>query len=346
MPTLTVRTSRISDLLAMRRVRQCCVPTAFPLHDTSACTSTLHQLRASLVPGNDPQEAIVALVDDELCAFATFAREDERYRWIVTGLAAGSPRVDATDAVAVELWSAILEYGIKSAGKSGARRLTAAAPPQTAALQAMYEAGFVAYMRYQVLSGRLDTSRISAPIASREFHESDAWSIHQLYNRVTPRPVQFAEARTSDWWVEGMQSGLLRRGRDLRGIVVDASDGLAASCRVRIHRRRPLVTFLVLPELTSQTGELVYAALQATGLVESEVDVVIPDYDLECVAVLERAGLRVTSEHIVLVRHTTVPRVIHPVFEDAEVEAVAKRAGVRGVPNLSSRTPEPVIAGS
>lgn len=342
MATLTVRSPKLSDLWRIRRVRQRREDPNFPFSEETTLDLLNEWFLISLPGKVGETEGVVALVDDELCGYAILERDDERFQWKVIALAAGSPRLDANDAVSTELWTAVLEYAVKEAGRAGARRIFGNAAWNSAGGVAMEQAGFAPYMRFQVLRGQIAADRSwDAPLCRLQ-HESDAWSIHQLYHRVTPRPVQYAEARTSDWWLDGLASSIPGRSGKIVSVVVDELDGLAACCRIHARRRCPLVTVLCSPELSGQVVGLVARALESVDLLSSEVEVVIPDYAQELVAGFLDAGLTIEDRRVALVRHTTTPRVVHPVFEASNIEALAARRGVRGAPNLTSRSPDPV----
>ena len=141
------------------------------------------------VPGQSAAGTrLVALVDGELCAYMVFRPQASRYRWDVLAVAAGSPRLDATDDVCIELWSALLEYAIKQAGEAGAKRLFATAPDDGAAYESLRATGFEQYAQFMILPGTRPGGPVGLPEGMREQDDSDVWSIHQLYHHVTPRP--------------------------------------------------------------------------------------------------------------------------------------------------------------
>ncbi|MEZ4520878.1 MAG: hypothetical protein R3A46_04390, partial [Thermomicrobiales bacterium] len=129
MATLTVRTPSRRDWLNIRRVRQRSVWLAAPWNShvrSDGASIGLADALGSLLVSNN---LLVATVDDELCGVVVFERDDENFRWNLCSLSAGSPRVDATDEVARELWVALLEEAIREAGRAGARRVFAFSAP-------------------------------------------------------------------------------------------------------------------------------------------------------------------------------------------------------------------------
>lgn len=315
MATLTVRSPTRGDWLQIRHVRQRRVLLAAPwgphpsLGNSGLPTISLPALGLGM-----SRDVLVAAVDDELCAFAVFERDEPRYRWNLCWLAAGSLRVDATDEVATELWIALLEEGVLRAGDAGARRVFAFCHPDSAEHHSLLATGYVSYASYIVLRGHFKLGlRESGHV--REQHESDLWSIHQLYNRTTPRPVQFAEALTSDAWVTDDESPIPFRNRSRFGFVVPTEDGIGAACHIDLGSSRPTVTLLCDHRLTHAVPSIVADSLDHASI-RRDVDVVLPGYQQELQNPLINAGFSVIDEIIGTVRHTTVSVVKEPVVSD------------------------------
>ncbi|MGH9176237.1 MAG: hypothetical protein ACRD1H_17855, partial [Vicinamibacterales bacterium] len=205
-------------------------------------------LLSALPAGSLYERVYVALVDGELCAHASFKPKASRYRWDVMSVGAGSPRLDATDDVCLELWSELLEYAIKQAGESGAKRLFATAFDAGVAFESLRGTGFEPYARFSVVTGFPPVGPIVLPEGMREQEDSDVWSIHQLHHHVTPAAVQFAEALTSSVW-ERPPPSIMRRigatGPVSKAYVIDYGGDIQAYCRID-HRRsgamaRPMI---------------------------------------------------------------------------------------------------------
>lgn len=337
MATLTVRQVTAKDLMTIPRVRQRWEHVAQPGRGHPGRVGFID--RVSLVaPGKlKSTRAFLSLIDDELCGYIVLQRRADDYRWDVIEMAAGSPRLDATANVSVELWIALLECAIKESGAEGARRLFAAAPAGSTAYEAFVRAGFSPYSRYYELQGRLDEPDVPPPGNLREQHDSDVWSIHQLYHRLTPQPVQYAEAMTSDEWLVGERSRIPFSGRSRpHATVVDTVDGISAYCRVKHTGGRPLVRVLCVPGFVPHLVALVSATLRGAGLANAEIDLVVPGYAQEYVAPFIDAGLWLEGERDALVRHTTAPMVVHPVLRPVTEVAEEKRS-IRGVPSFPCR---------
>ena len=318
MATLTVRTPSKRDRLKLRRVRQRRVWLAAPWGAHPGIGDTPQpNVSVALAGLASAQNVLIAAVDGEICAFAVFDKGDASYRWNLCWLAAGSPRVDATDEVANELWVALLEEGIRWAGETGVRRLFAFSHPDSTEYRSLVEAGFAGYAQYTVLRGHFKAGlRESAPV--REQHESDLWSIHQLYNRTTPRPVQFAEALTSDAWATDVSSRVPFRNRKRLGFVVPTEDGIGAVCHIDVGSPRPAVTVLCDYHLTHAVPSIVADSLEYASIYR-DVDVVLAGYQQELQHPFLTAGFAVSEEVIGAVRHTTATVVKEPVVSEFPV---------------------------
>ncbi len=311
MPTLTVRTPSKRDRMRLRHVRQRRVSLLAPWNPDAERPrghSNEIKITASLMFSSD---VIVAAVDDEVCAFAVFERGDEQFRWNLSWLGAGSPRVDATEAVAEELWVALLEEGIREAGRSGARRLFAYCEPDGVAAESLRKAGYISYTRYDVLHGSFKRGlRESIPI--REQHDSDLWGIHQLYNRTTPRAVQYAEAFTSDAWAIDSDPRIPFRHRQRLGFVLPTDDGIGAACHIDMSADCPMVSVLCDDHLAQAIPSIVAESLEHASL-HGDVDIVLPEYQMDRMDPFLNMGFTLRDRVNGTVRHTTVTAIQAPI---------------------------------
>lgn len=305
MATLTVRAATKRDRIRLRVVRQreanLLAPWERPdnIHQGATDGGATIGLAEALLSS----DVYVADVDGELCGFAIYDRGDRLFRWNVRHLGAGSPRVDATDDVAIELWVALLEEGIRMAGRAGARRLFAFSTDDSAEYVALRNVGFVPYARYDVLRGSFKRG-LRESIAVRPQHESDLWSIHQLYNRVTPRAVQFAEALTSDAWVTEPGSRLPFRRTGRIGFVVPTEDGIGVAFHIDFNSACPVVRVLCDDQLTFALRSIIADCLDHLSY-EGPVDIILPEYQLDRSNLLIDAGFSRHATATGLVRHTT-----------------------------------------
>lgn len=331
MAELVVRQMGVRDIVRLRNVRQHRVDVARPGEHESGFHELQRQVSGGLPAWTGSTVGVVAQVDGELCGYALFERDDQHYAWNVLVLGAGSDRVEATESVSLELWTAMLEFGIKEAGRYGMRRLSAMPPEDSLAQTALQRTGFVAYSRMFVLRGELEASE-GRHHRLREQHQSDIWSIHQIYIHSTPRPVQFAEARTSDWWDTRSAGPFPRSATKEIGFVLDAPDGIDFYCRITRHAV-PVATFMIEPDVEENALDLVREAVTSANLDGRLIEVVVAAYQQEHLADFLGAGLRLEDERVAMVCHTTVHRVVHPVFGEPASEA-ARGSRVRGVPTL------------
>lgn len=287
------------------------------------------------IPANLRQGRVfVALVDGELCAYMVFRPQSSRYRWDLLAVAAGSPRLDATDDVCVELWSALVEYAIKQAGEAGAKRLFATSPDAGAAIESLRSTGFERYARFMILAGTRPGGPVGLPEGMRVQDDSDVWSIHQLYHHVTPTAVQFAEALTSTVW-ELPQRNLLARMSGLppksSAFVLDTRDGVQAYCAIHVRRGGAMARLMISPEYHALAVPFVLAAASESGVDPNcRLRVLVPGYAGELVSGFMDSGFELEHERTALVRHTTAPAVVHARLGPIQLEAGERVP--RGVP--------------
>lgn len=294
---------------------------------------------ASFAPGgNDRPQVYVSLIDNEICGYIVAERDDRHYRWNLRNVGAGSERLEATEDACIELWSALLEYAVVRAGESGARRLFAGVEEGSMAHAGLCNVAFVPYCRMLVLSGGRRGAQVAEPAGFREQHASDVWSIHQLYHRATPRPVQFAEALTSDEWsIPRRRDRLPVVGDGYRqyGYVLEADDSVTAFVRITRRRTVAFVSLLVQPDTEQPVADLVASALRRAGVSRREAVVVgVADYLQECVGPLEQLGLAIDEERLLMVKHTTAAAVVHPRLVPLPSVSRRERRAARRAPSL------------
>lgn len=337
MARLTMRQLAPRDLLPLRHVRQHCATVAAPGRDPGRCR-TVDRAVAAVVPGGRKRMAMfVALIDDEVCAWVTIRPDAPRFAWDILTLAAGSAHLDAHDADVVELWSGLLEFVIVRAGEAGAKRLFAACAEGTLAHRSLARAGFEAFTRQVTLVGRPELWDGPPQGCIRPQEASDVWSIHHLYHRVTPRAVQFAEARTSASWDLG-RGGMRRRlgigSARSSAFVYETRNGIEGFCRVQKVAGTWWVELLLDPSSDLDIAAFVRAAATHAGVAGAPLHVIVPGYAVEVASCLERAGYMTRDERIAMVRHTTAPAAVHARLSPLPVES-SERV-VRGVPTYSS----------
>jgi hypothetical protein len=340
--TLAVRPLSPRDLPTLRHVRQYHERLDVPFGSESVLPEAAYHVLAALPISMHGDRVYVASIDGEVCASVMLRPQEYQYRWDVVSLAAGSPRLEANDDVCVELWTALLEFAIREAGETGAKRLFATAKEDCAAYDSLIACVFDPYTRFDVLAGFLPASPMPLPAGMREQEPSDVWSIHQLYHHVTPHAVQFAEALTSTEW-ELEELSLLQRyaGRHPRAVayVLETTHGIEAYCRFVRLGDAPVVTILVHRDSSVSVFQFVAAAASAAGLGRDVMlRVVVPAYASELAREFEEQGFFTESERVALVRHTTSRVAARARVSPVAVEGVERVP--RGVPTYyrSSRT--------
>ena len=335
MATLAVRPLHVRDLPSLGFVRRRC-----DIVDPRSMPSTLPVVQRQLlgaVPLDLPLDRVfAALIDDELCATVLMRPRPESFRWNVLALTAGSPRLAADDDVYEELWTALLEYGIRAAGESGAKRLFAATGDDGPAYRALRATAFEPYTRRFVVTSTHQAGAVEPPDGFRRQEPSDVWSIHQLYHHVTPRSVQAAEALTSSTWEQARQpvwKRLIGRRDQPSCYVIDTRDGIQAYLRAEVRGHDVVIDWLATPEHIGDIPSFIRAGVVETlGETPHTAYVSVPEYAVDVVGVLERSGFQVVGERIVLVRHTTVPAIVHPRLVPVNVLEAGERVP-RGVPS-------------
>lgn len=314
MATLAVRPLSPLDLPALRQVRQRVDPLDL-LADSAFMPPGITDQLASFTPFDSRREKVyVALIDGELCGYIRLRPRPGRFRWNVIALAAGSPRLDANDRACVELWTALLEYAIRRAGESGAKRLFATAADDGPALASLRGAGFEAYSRSTLLVKPQVTRGSERPPGLRRQEASDVWSIHQLYHHTTPRSVQFAEALTSSEWdlpARHFWSRAVNRRTGRDAWVLETIRGIEGYCEIERRDSAPSARLMIVPECRHQAASLVLSAAESSLPQGAALRLVIPEHAGELIGALEDAGFRVETERIALVRHTTVAATVH-----------------------------------
>lgn len=315
MPTLSVRPIGIRDIASLRHLQSVHVSLA-------AQQALMYHLGADVLAafpmGRRYWRAYVATVNSEVRALVELQPEPRDFRWQVTRLAAGVPDRDASIDV-VDLWTELLAQAVRAAGGSGAKRLHAVSPLDGPAYEALRRATFTAYAQQTALLAHGLHPHDRDQISLREQEPSDAWSIHQLYHLATPRPIQYAEAFTSNHWDTGR-----RAGWRIRGFLAERGHEVTAYCRVTSRGRRHVVDVLTLPGEARLVRAIVPQAVARVGDWRRDaIWIAAPDYFSDQVSHLESLGFTPVERQTRMVRYTAVEvrarhRSLHLVPEVAE----------------------------
>ncbi len=296
----SMRQIGITDILRLRRLRRAYISLTVP--DT-VFRGRMDDVMAALPVGRRYARVFVADSDDAIDALVELRPEREDYRWIVTGLGARVPRGGEFSTEVSLVWSDLLAHASRVAGHSGAKRVHASVPLDTLVQETLIRAGFSIYAHQTVLRTQhmrlVDCDRAHV----RERDPSDAWSIHHLYHRTTPRPVQYAEALTSNHW--DARRTLNAR---TRGFVIDDHDGLAGYCQLMSRGESHALDVIMLPDKLKLLVPFVSEAVRLAKIEDaSEVWVSVPDYHREYISAFETIGFDEYDRQALMVRYTMVP---------------------------------------
>ncbi len=296
----SVRQIGITDIPRLGRFRRAHISLAIP---DAVFHSHLDDLMAAVPLGRRYSRVFVSGSHDPALAVVELRPEPDDYRWVVTGLGARVKRGSEVTEEVSQVWSNLLSYATRVAGHSGAKRVHAAVPVDALVQRTMIRAGFSIYAHQTVMLAHElhlpedDDARV------RERDPSDAWSIHHLYHLTTPRPVQYAEALTSNHW-DARHTLSVRT----QGFVMDDQDGLAGYCQIMSRGNCHALDIIMAPEKLRLIPVLVSQAVKLAKIgSDSEVWVSVPDYHREYLSPLESLGFCEYERQALMVRYTMVP---------------------------------------
>ncbi len=307
MSAKTVRQIGIIDIPRLRNLRRAHVSLVFP---DAIHPSQFEDMLATMPLGRRYARVFVTGPDESPSAMVELRPEPEDFRWVVTGL--GARKTDEQDSAhdVVDYWRALLTFAVRAAGADGAKRVHASVPLDGPAYESLLQAGFMAYAHQLVMlaEGLEIDCTVDAGMRIREREPSDTWSIHHLYHLTTPRPVQYAEALTSNHW--DSRRGLNSR---TRGFVIDDQDGLAGFCQIGGRGSQVTLELLILPGKLQMLAPLLGQAVKLAKLPpDAPIWIAVPEYHLEYVPVLESLGFSVVGRLASMVRYTMAPACDQP----------------------------------
>lgn len=300
MATVSVRPMTLRDVASLRNVRDVQVSLS---HGCAPFRRLGAEILSGLPLGRRQRRIFLAASDGEVCALSEARPEPRDFRWVVTFLAAAEAAPESPCHDWVEHWTALLLATVRAAGASGAKRLHACSPAEGPVFEAMRRAGFTAYAYQVPLAAQGLRPEGTSDLYVREQEPSDAWSVHQLYHLVTPHPVQYAEAFTSNHWDVGRRVD----GR-IRGFLAERGHDVVAYCRITSRGNQHAVDLLALPGEAGLLRELVPTALARLGVgSKDEIWIGVPEYHSEYVSHLEALGFEAGDRQARMVRYTAVP---------------------------------------
>lgn len=230
-----------------------------------------------------------------------------------------------------DVWYALIEDLLKRAGQARIERVFATVGQRFDDLtEVLRQLGFQPYSQQQIWMLPEPALEVgSALVALRRQHRRDAWPIHQLYERVTPRHVQQAELRQSASWQ--LPRPRRRIGWRERGWVLGDDQALQMHLHVITGPRGHVLRPLIEPDLRHQA-----AAMLRYGLSQLEprtVFAVIRAYQSELGSALEELGFKLRGEQTLFVKQLVIPQ-----RQSARVPAL-----LRTEPGLETATTLPRI---
>ena len=313
--SLTIRPARLRDMPGLMSISS--VLTLNQPETSLAPYQPAHAALTSILPRRNRSRFFVADSDEGLLAFAHFQPEPPDQRWQLIALGASTGVYDVTP-----LWEELLERSIVAAGLKGVKRLYARPPTESPASHALRAIGFAPYGSEAVLAveqPKLSSSKIQL----RRQSPADTWAIHQLYNTVVPRQVQYAEAFTSHRWDSAAKASF-PSGVTTAAWFVEEAFQVVAYARVRSIGTVHVLDVIVHPDWIGITGDVIDGALGkvATERRLGRVYSSIRGYQMETLPTFEERGFQQVAELELSVKYTTA-RAISP-----GVEALPQPEGV------------------
>lgn len=320
---IQVRPIRIRDLVQLRSMQtdalmpdQSHGPFGQRMADPWSAMPVTRRTRISFVAHLDGQP--VGLID--------LVADPTNHRWVLSRMLTcrqlsesdGQPDREA-------VWRELALQAIRAAGAARAKRIHAVLEEESPVIPAMTSTGFTEYAHDTVLLAQSLPESESSGVVRRQ-DPSDVWAIHQLYHQVTPRPVQYAEALTSNFWSRNVPGQ-----PQARGYVVEDGLEIIAHCRVTHGCDGPMLHLMVHPDAHNLIGPVMNdVANDLAPLGKRSIAVVVPDYLQEYIDPIERLGYFLAGRQARMVKYTVV----------------ARRMQVAGVEQLARDVPERVPAGT
>jgi hypothetical protein len=217
-----------------------------------------------------------------------------------------APRPEGEAAAAV--CARLIEAACAEVGGRGAPRLFAAAPANSAEMEALQQLGFSLYARQTVFrlaanaAGDTPTDRAGV----RPWQPADEWATQRLCVAITPPPVRQAE---------GPQGAMLGAVAEAGRLVLVRDDQLVGVLYVHGGRLGYWLRMLVRPEAADDAAKLLQAGLSALpGSVGQPVFCGVRHYQSHVWRSLDEVGFERIAEQALMVRHMAA-RIPAPVGE-------------------------------
>jgi len=258
--------------------------------------------------------------------YAQVLAEPSRDHWFVARLVAPPEKL--------QLAADLLEAIAHEAGARGVVRLHTLVADRPDVLAWWQEAGFTPFRRVLLLAATASPESQGPDPAIRVQDAVDSWEIQRLYERSTPRPIQYAEARNRSTWQIGR-----RAGWRVRGFLFTGERGVSAYCRIRSRQRRHVVEFLSDEAAVGDAVRLLRYAVARCARPGDEVLALLPEDELAALPVFEGVGFVPIETRIWVARYT-----VRRVRAWKTVEERARLAALADAPRVLYRRDRPEVA--
>jgi len=292
-------------------------------------TSLTAALLASLPINQVGAETYVLKVREEgldLAGLVQVRLRRERPEGDIVGLAPSLARV-ADRTLGQTIWHRLLGDVSARMGARGVQRLFIRLAAASAEVEVCRQAGFGVCAREHIY--RLTAKPASARTGLwRVQRDEDLWGVQQLYNSVTPRPIQQAEGMPKYPW-DGPYRTWTGRPCEQR-YVWHERDSVVGALRIIVGHDACWMQLMFHPDLVERADEFVVGAVALLPPSVLPVYCDVREYQPGAAGALERHGFELMATQLVLVKHTTA-RVIEPVLKPLP----ALEKGVEATPSTS-----------
>jgi hypothetical protein len=203
-----------------------------------------------------------------------------------------------------DVWYTLIENLVERAGHARIERIFASVGQRFDDMaEVLKQLGFQPYTQQQIwVMSEPGVEAGSALLALRRQHRRDAWPIHQLYTRVTPRHVQQAELRQSSTWQ--LPRPKRRIGWRERAWVLGDDTALKTHIHVITGPRSHVLRTMIDHDLREQSAAVLrYGLSQLTE--PRTVFAILRSYQSEIGGALEELGFKLRGEQTLFVKHLT-----------------------------------------
>lgn len=206
-----------------------------------------------------------------------------------------------------DVWFKLIENLIERAGHARIERVFAAVGQRFDDMtEILKQLGFQPYAQQQIwMLPEPAIEAGSALVALRRQHRRDAWAIHQLYSRITPRHVQQAEMRRAEAWQ--LPRPKRRLGWRERAWVLGDDQTLIMHVHALTGPRAHVLRCIIDPAERQNAAAMLRYAVNQLGE-HRTVFAVIRGYQAELGGPLEELGFKLRGEQTLFAKHLVIPQ--------------------------------------